>query len=187
MAGEPAVPQGQVFWADPTAEPKRKYRWLLLLGDGLQIPQWICKKVSQPKFEISEHEHKYINHTFYYPGRITWEPVSVTLADPVHPDATKHMRNMLASSGYVLPTSPAITDSISKYRATQQTGKVALRLLGRAGDNPTDTTGNAIGEWTLKNPWIKSVEFSELDYESDELIDLTLSLRYDWAEYTSFV
>ena len=171
------------FWADSTAEPKRKYRWLLLIGYGFDVPSWICKKVSQPGFEITEQEHKYLNHTFYYPGRVTWNEVTLTLADPLRPDATDNMRKMLAASGYELPSDPEATDTISKYRATTTLGTVKLQLLGRKGTEPEDSVDEVVGTWTLKNPWIKKVEFAELDYESDELVDLTLTLRYDWAEY----
>ena len=33
----------------------------------------------------------------------------------------------------------------------------------------------------LKNAMIKSINFSDLDYSSDDLLEVTLTLRYDWA------
>ena len=55
------------FWTDKNTEPKRVYRWIMNIGG---IPQWIVKTSGKPKFEVSETEHKYINHTFYYPGKV---------------------------------------------------------------------------------------------------------------------
>ncbi|MAF26056.1 hypothetical protein CL634_10865 [bacterium] len=176
---------GEKFWASPQAEPKRAYRWLLHFGDGLSVPQWIVTKVSQPGFEISEHEHKYLNHSFFYPGRVTWNEVSLTLVDPLNPDATSIMREMLFESGYLLPTDPNVQDTISKARATSRVNKFSLKLLGPKGD-PEGSTGNIVGEWNLHNPWIKKVDFGELSYDSDELVNLTLSVRYDWAVYRSY-
>ena len=76
------------FWSSPTTSPKRQYRWIMNIGG---IPQWIVKKVNKPGFSISESTHKYLNHTFYYPGRVEYEKTSVTLVDPVSPDAAAIM------------------------------------------------------------------------------------------------
>jgi len=35
----------------------------------------------------------------------------------------------------------------------------------------------------MKNAWIKDVAFSELSYESDELLNAEVTVRYDWAVY----
>ena len=40
------------FWANPTTDPKRAYRWLLYLNNR-NIPEWVITKVSQPSFEVS--------------------------------------------------------------------------------------------------------------------------------------
>ena len=56
------------FWAAPSTEPKRKYRWICNFGGTIgAVEQYLLKKVNKPSFEISETEHKYINHTFWYP------------------------------------------------------------------------------------------------------------------------
>ena len=41
-----------------------------------------------------------------------------------------------------------------------------------------------IETWKLINPFIKSVKYGDLDYSNDELIEIELGLRYDWAELT---
>jgi hypothetical protein len=35
--------------------------------------------------------------------------------------------------------------------------------------------------WTLKNPWVKSVTMGDLDYTSDDVLSMDVTLRYDWA------
>jgi len=178
------------FWSNAALEPKRAYRWQLSWGNKAS---WIVKKVSQPSFEISEHEHKYLNHSFWYPGRVQWKEVTFDLVDPMTPDATDIMRRLLTSSGYVLPETSAVTNTISKAGATTHLGKLELKLLGPMPgarsvsgifETPADA-GVVVGTWKLNNPWVRSVDFSELDYESDELVGLTVTVRYDWATYTS--
>ena len=37
--------------------------------------------------------------------------------------------------------------------------------------------------WTLKNSFLKSVKFGELDYTSEDIISIDLGLTYDYATY----
>ena len=47
-----------------------------------------------------------------------------------------------------------------------------------------DSNGNTLESWKLHAPFIKSVKYGELDYENDELTQIELGIRYDWAECT---
>jgi hypothetical protein len=150
----------------------------------------VITKVSQPSFEVSEKEHQFINHKFYYPGRVTWADVKFSLVDPVNPDATEQLQEFLHRSGYIFPNKDNtnnMTDTISKDRAIQQTPNVKIQLLGTGRGNPESgndaSTARPIGHWVLKNPWIKGINYSELSYESEELVNAEVTLRYDWAEY----
>ena len=43
-----------------------------------------------------------------------------------------------------------------------------------------------VEERTLWNAWIKSVNFSnQLSYGGDAIVDVTMGITYDWAEYTT--
>tara|TARA_R100000008_G_C3585001_1_gene171525 strand:- start:696 stop:1277 length:582 start_codon:yes stop_codon:yes gene_type:complete len=180
------------FWANPSTDPKRAYRWLLYLNaEDQALPTWVITKVSQPSFEVSEKEHQFINHKFYYPGRVTWSEVKFTLVDPVSPDATDVLQKILFKSGYVFPNAAPdgeATDTISKSRAIDVTPQIKIQLIGAnpsgpGGPRPGDPSAPEIGAWTLNNAWVKSVTFSELSYESDDLVNAEVTLRYDWAEY----
>ena len=61
------------FWSDYSIsadgkggmEPKRKHVFLFsIAGKDLSIENYLIKKVKKPGFEISESEHKFLNHTF---------------------------------------------------------------------------------------------------------------------------
>ena len=159
------------FWSDVNTEPKRAYRWVLYLGG---IPQWMCKKVSKPSFTVSETEHVYLNHKFWYPGRVEWNTVSVTLADPVTPDAAVTMMSIIDGAGYKLPLNANSTTTISK--------KAAVDALLRVAIHQIDENGKPIERWDLVNAWVKDVKFGELDYTSDDMVDIELEIRYDYAE-----
>ena len=83
------------FWANPETSPKRKYRFLLELPNAGADASWMITKVNRPSFNITEATHAYLNHTFYFPGRVEWQTVSFTIVDPVSPDATALLMGIL--------------------------------------------------------------------------------------------
>ena len=178
------------FWASPHVEPKRSYRFVLEING---IEKWTVKRVKRPDFTMSEIAHEYINHKFWYPGRVDWSPINVTLVDPVKPDNTGVLLGIIMGSGYRLPTSTTPTMTPNKKAATDSIGMVTLYGLGtgyppgQAGTTALETMlGDEAGyieRWDLVNPWIKSVEFGDYSYSDDSIIDLSMTIRYDFARY----
>jgi len=187
------------FWNDKIVEPKRKFRWLLSVNG---IPYYTIKKVNRPTYEVAEAEHKFINHTFYFPGRVTYNTVSFTVVDAASPDAAETLKQMLYASGYALPKDENVaTQSMTKNASVSALGNVTIELLGGGGKNSQapdrqsafgagagavstgyNDEGTVLEHWTLHNAWVKKIEFSELDYEGDDLTEITVELRYDYAE-----
>ena len=48
-----------------------------------------------------------------------------------------------------------------------------------------DEDGESLETWTLKHAWIKEVTFGDLDYGSEDLTEVTVKFRYDWATFES--
>jgi hypothetical protein len=173
------------FWTDTNLgnDPKRNFRWQINIGymtgkagDSSGIV-WYAKKVQKPNFTITESKHAFLNHTFYWPGRVEWAPITLTLVDPVEPANAVQLTNaMIQASGYVLPAGVGVLETMSKKKAGNALSSVILKQL--------DAQGKTIEEWTLKNPFIKSVKFGDLDYENDDLTIIDIEFRYDWATCT---
>ena len=179
MAGE--------FWASPNVEPKRSYRFYMKVGG---IEKWTIKRVKRPDFTMSEVAHEYINHKFWYPGRVDWSPVSVTLVDPVKPDNTGILLATIMASGYRLPGTSIPTMTPNKAAAVKALGSVEIFGLGGAAVHGEPSEKAILGDeavaverWKLVNPWIKSVEFGDYSYSDDSIIDLSMTIRYDYATY----
>ena len=182
------------FWSNTqlgVPEPKRSYRFLVYVGG---FEPWIAKKVTKPAFSISEAEHTYINHKFYYPGRVEWNTVDVTFVDPGQPDSTQSVYNILRQSGYAPPKEPNDTRTISKAAAVNSLGPIRIQTIGDQFKNTGDSAGafaskpkplstgtEVLEEWVLYNAWLKDVKFGDLDYTSDDLLEITMTLRYDFA------
>jgi len=172
------------FWANPNVLPKRAYKWTLSMP-GLGIPDFVVSKVSKPSFTLGEASHKFINHTFYFPGSVTWSPVSVTLVDTVGAaDPSQAMVDLLRLSGYEYPSTSADArnNQISRSAAIAALGTIEIRQYGLA-PGPGDNL-QVIEQWQLMNGWVKDVKFGDLSYDNDGLLNVDLTIRYDWAEKT---
>ena len=159
-------------------DPKRKFRWKVQIGDLVQGGVvWYAKTVDKPKMTISaDAQHKFLGHTFKFPGSVTWEDINVTLVDPAdgENDAAKKLLEIVQGSGYRFPTDSTVLETISKPKSVTALGTIVISQIN--GDN------EIIEEWLLHNPFFKSVEFDTLDYASDDLSEITLGIVYDWAE-----
>ena len=119
------------FWINPNPEPKRAHRWYIEFGGltpnaNLKKLVYALKKTDKPVATISSVEHKYLNHSFYYPGRLTWTEISITFASVTDPDAARILYGILQDSGYGPPAN-ALTQTerstISKGKANAAIGQ----------------------------------------------------------------
>lgn len=162
------------FWTDAQFEdPKRSYRFLVDIARMPNGATWYAKSCKKPEISISTIEHNFLNHRFYYPGRAEWSEVTVTLVDPVSPDAAINTAALIRASGYNPPKNVNDAATISKQHAVAAMGSVRISQI--------NSEGQAIETWTLWNPFITGVTYGDLDYSSDEMTEITLTLRYDWA------
>jgi hypothetical protein len=171
------------FWVtqmtDQLKDPKRKFRFLVTIGgiDTTQPGVWYAKTVTKPSFQISAAEHKYLNHTLYYPGSVTWQDVTLTLADPANPDMTATFADIIEASGYVVPSTSNELMTLSKGQSVSALGSIEIAQL--------DANGNELETWTLMNPWLTDVKYGDLAYGDDELTEISLTFKYDWATLKS--
>lgn len=162
------------FWTDATLrDPKRNYRFTVQLLAFPEAATWYAKSVTKPKFAISETPHMYLNHTFYYPGKVTWETVNVTLVDPVEPDAVANTMAIIQNAGYHPPRDASDLSTMSKARAVGALKGVVIKQI--------DSDGALLEEWTLRNAFITNVDLGELSYDNEDLTNVTMTFRYDWA------
>ncbi len=170
------------FWSTNFGEdtslkdPKRKFRFQVQLNglDGDEAVLWWAKTANKPSFTIAAAEHKYLNHTFYYPGSVTWNEITITLVDPVKPDAAATLSQIVANSGYSPPTDKNSLSTMSKAKAASGLGSVQITQV--------DGNGDPLEQWTLWNAFISDIKYGDLEYGSDDLTELSMTLRYDWAQ-----
>ena len=170
------------FWLNPTFEPKRQFRFLVQMSIGGQDMTFLAKSAGRPSYSISENPHQFFNHTFYYPGRVTWETVDITLVDPVQPNGAQLLYEYLGRIGVQVPVSfdAAVGTTITKDSATSGVGDIKIQEIATLPDNNTSIVE---GEWKLINAFFTSVNFGDHSYDSEDMVEISLTVRYDWAEY----
>jgi hypothetical protein len=173
------------FWTQKT-DPKRKFNFdISITGQNKAIQNYYVKTCTKPSFTVNAAEHNYLNHTFYYPGRVTWNDVSLTFVDPgttgdaASESTSAGLVSILLGMGYNPPSSAdtqAEKKTISKSKAVTALGDVNIRQL--------DEEGDILDEWVLINAWITEVNFGDLDYTSDDLVEVTCTIKYDFAKFS---
>lgn len=168
------------FWTTSAArDPKRGFRFRVTFDTlaNLQGVAWYAKKATKPSISFSEASHNYLNHTYYWPARTEWNEVDITFVDPVEPDLCDGFTTLIEAVGYTIPRAGSFDNSdfasVSKAASVANLGNIRIEQI--------DEDGMSLEEWTLNNGWVKELTFGDLDYSSDELTEVSMKIRYDWA------
>jgi hypothetical protein len=173
------------FWTNSgVRDPKRNFRFRVsftgaeedpVLGGGIM---WFAKTATKPEVSFTESTHSYLNHTYYWPARTEWNEVSITFVDPADPDVAGSLAQLVERAGYRIPAGvngPNDFATVSKADSVAALGQVLIEQI--------DEEGNSLEKWTLNNGWVKSLTFGELDYGNEDLTEVTMTMRYDWASF----
>jgi len=179
------------FWSDSgKLEPKRAFRWeITAFSPGsadIGTLSFYAKKVTKPQFTVEEAEHKHLNKSYYFPGHVKWDPVTITFVDDAGGSLMTGLTTAFAASNYDLISKN--TGAINKERNLNTIPKASL--LSNTADNgklvvqQLDADGTPVETFTLHNSWIKSIKPSELSYDTEDLSTYDVEIRFDWCAYT---
>mgnify|MGYP003636199185 FL=1 len=143
-------------------EPKIKNRFIMYV-EG--VPAYLIKAAARPTISFEEIALDHINVKRYVKGKGDWQNLNITLYDPIVPSGAQavmewvrlHKESVTGRDGY--------SDFYKK--------DITINVLGPVGDK--------VEEWTLKGAWIKEANFGEMAWETNEPMDIVLTLRYDYA------
>ena len=129
------------------------------------IDAFLIKTANRPQISIAEQEIPWINSTRYVAGKSTFNTLSVTLHDPIAPSGAQqvmewvrlHFESVSGRAGYP-----------DFYKRDCQ-----LKML--------DPVGTVIQLWDIKGAFITEANFNELSYEGSDMVEISLTLRYDNA------
>ena len=143
-------------------EPKLKNRFVMSI-DG--IPAYLIKTAARPSITFEEVELNHMNVKRFVKGKGTWETIEITMYDPVVPSAAQAAMEWIRLSHESVTGRDGYSDFYKK--------DVDFQVLGPVGD--------VVEQWKLKGTWIASANFNDLDFSSSDPVEISLTLRYDYA------
>tara|TARA_R110002110_G_scaffold134607_2_gene318052 strand:+ start:2887 stop:3192 length:306 start_codon:yes stop_codon:yes gene_type:complete len=87
------------------------------------------------------------------------------------------MVRLLDVAGYKIPETSNDMMSMSKAKGVSTLGEVLIEQINE--------DAKMLERWILHNAWVQEVTFGELDYGNDELTEMTMKFRYDWASLSA--
>ena len=158
-AGELLEPNDIMFrnW-----EPKLKNRFIMNI-DGINA--YLIKAMNRPTIESDEVILEHMNVTRYVKGKSRWQPIEITLYDPVVPSAAQQVMEWVRLGHESVTGRDGYSDFYKK--------NVTFNLLGPVGD--------VVEEWELKGAFIQSANFGDMAFDSNDPVEISLTLRYDYA------
>jgi len=179
------------FWTSALSEPRRSHRFLLSLPNltstdqAFAYEQYLAKSVTKPSFTIGETPHKFLGNTYYYPGSVEWNTVEANIINAVNPDGNQILYDALLQSGYLIPTAQEDVFFNAAQAPSTPNKQGSIDALGNVIMQELNGQGGLVGTWELNNAFITNATFGDLSYDTDDLLNITMTFRYDWAEYTS--
>ena len=143
-------------------EPKLKNRFIMQI-DGINA--YLIKTINRPSLESDEVILEHMNTTRYVKGKSRWQPLDITLYDPVVPSAAQQVHEWILLHHESVTGRDGYSDFYKK--------NITFNLL--------DPVGAVIEEWELKGAYIQSANFGDLDFATSDPVEIALTLRYDYA------
>lgn len=144
-----------------TFTPKKQNQWIMYI-EG--VPSFLVHVADKPKTSFNEIEVHHINTKWKLKGKPDYDPISVTLYDPIKPSGTQ------AAMEWIRLSHEAETgrDGYADFYKRDLTF------------NTLSPVGEKVDEWIIKGAWISNADFGSGDWSSDDLFGVELTLSYDY-------
>lgn len=154
------IDQNEIFFQ--AWEPKVQNRFIMYI-DG--IPAYMIKSTGRPSFNNNPITIDHINQKRYVKGKSEWQPIEITLYDPVVPSAAQAVMEWVRLSHESVTGRNGYADFYKK--------DVTINVLGPLGDKVED--------WTLKGAFVESFNGNNLDWATGDALMMNVTIRMDYC------
>ena len=143
-------------------EPKQKNRFILYV-DG--IPSYLIKGMGAIKMTQGTVPLNHINIQRYVKGKSKWDPISMTLFDPITPSGAQSVMEWVRLHHESVTGRDGYSDFYKK--------DLTLNVLGPVGD--------VVSEWIIKGAFITDATFGDFNWDDDgtaQQIEMTIQPDY---------
>jgi hypothetical protein len=147
-------------------EPKRQNLYIMEI-EG--IPSYLIKAANRPSLTFNVTTLDHINVKRKLKGKGEWQDIQITLHDPIVPSGAQAVMEWVRLSHESITGRDGYADFYKK--------DLDIYMLGPVGDK--------IEQWKIKGAFINSVNFGALDWATDDVaqIEITLSMDYCILEF----
>lgn len=154
--------ENEMFQTAYSWEPKRQHQFILEVNG---IPSYLVKAASKPSMTNGEVALDMINVKRYVKGKSEWNTITMTLYDAIVPSGAQAVMEWVR----LHHESATGRDGYSSFYKKE----VRLHQLSPLGE--------VIEEWILHGAFLTESNFGTLDWTSDAVQEIELTVRYDWA------
>ena len=143
-------------------EPKMKNRYIMEING---IEAYLIKTASRPSIQFESVKLDHINTYRKLQGKGEWQDIEITLYDPIVPSGAQQVMEWVRLSHESITGKRGYADFYKK--------NIDFWMLGPVGDK--------IEHWKLKGAFIVTANFNDLDFSSNDVVEISLTLAYDHA------
>jgi len=143
-------------------EPKVSNRFIMYI-EG--IPSYLIKAASRPQLTFGDVVLDHINVERKLKGKGRWQPLTISLYDPVVPSAAQACLEWIRLSHESVTGRDGYSDFYKK--------DITFNTLGPVGDK--------VEEWTLKGAYIQDFTGGDMDWATEDAVNIGVTLQYDYA------
>ncbi len=159
---------------------KRKYRWTFSLQTPCgNVPENLVKISSRPQLNIEETQIDFMHGRMWIPGKGNWETMTVNYYDMVSGGEDISILYSWLRTIYEFDNPVLLRQS--SIRGTGQRGGSGWGA--NAVLNLYDGIGQIAETWNLGMVWPTSINFGDLGYDSSDIVEIEMTLRYSTAQY----
>jgi hypothetical protein len=158
---------------------QQAYRFYLKIDD---LYSAFIVNVARPSYTIGIKEYKLLNHYIKHPVDIKWNDVSFSIREIFAQDTTNSVGGTLMTK--LTQDVYAPPNKVDRNNLKDLSKRGLMNALGVVEIQMLTPEGEVYESWKLQGAFIKDVKFSQLDYSSDALTNIDVTLSYDWAELT---
>ena len=144
-------------------EPKQQNRFVLYM-DG--VPSYMVKGISAIGLTQNAITLNYINVYRKIKGKTVWDPITLTLYDPITPSGAQTVMEWVRLGHESVTGRDGYSDFYKK--------DLTLDIVGPVGD--------VVSEWIIKGAIITNATFSDYNYDNiDAVSEISITIEPDYC------
>ena len=161
------------FWSTNSVKPLRKRSFRVSIPDAAQNFEFLVKSANKPTVETDVNEYRLINQIKKFPTVPKWNDITIKYVDTAEDSISKKLYEIFF-------------DDIGQPEDWKDLTIGCPQALSKADIvviiTQYDAEGSEATQWELVGTFIKSINFGDLDYSSDDFVEVEVVMAYDYAQ-----